>query len=71
LVRCFYVEISEMMDKSYGIAFKYQPADEYKNEQSECCTNKNVAEALAESTNVLWQDLTEQERTEIRSILKG
>ncbi len=41
--RCFYIEISEMMDKSYGIAFGYQPADEYKNEQSECCINKNFA----------------------------
>ena len=68
--RCFYIEISEMMDKSYGIALKYQPADEYKNEQSECCVNKNFTEALAESINYIWQDLTDQERTEIAEILK-
>lgn len=69
--RCFYIEISEMMNKSYGIALKYQPADEYKNEQSECCVNKNFTEALAESINYIWQDLTEQERIEIAEILRG
>ena len=68
--RCFYIEISEMGNKSYGIAFKYQPADEYKNEQSECFTNKNFAEALAESINYIWQDLTEEERQQIKEILK-
>lgn len=69
--RCFYIEISEMMDKSYGIAFKYQPADEYKNEQSECCVNKNFTEALAESINYIWQDLTEEEQEALRGILRA
>ena len=68
--RCFYIEISEMADKSYGIAFRYQPADEYKNEQSECCTNKNFAEALAESINYIWQDLSEEEKQQMKGILE-
>ena len=68
--RCFYIEISEMADKSYGIAFRYQPTDEYKSEQSECCANKNFTEALAESINYIWQDLTEEEKQQVKGILE-
>ena len=69
--RCFYIEISEMADKSYGIAFRYQPTDEYKSEQSECCTNKNFGEALAESINYIWQDLSAEEKEALRGILRA
>lgn len=51
------------------LGFK-QPAD-IKNKQSECCVNKDFAEALAGSINYLWQDLTEAEHNEIRDILKN
>lgn len=70
--RCFYLDLNIMPDqKSYGLGFKYQPSDEYKNEQSECCTNTNFSEVLAACTQIIWHDLTKTEQKEIREILEG
>ena len=46
-------------------------ADQWYEDFNYCCHKTEFDEALAELVNTLWQDLTEQERTEIAEILKG
>ena len=68
--RCIYFEILEMNDESYGLEFKYAIEDEYnKKGRYACVINKDFACALAESVITMWQDLTDEQKQEIKEIL--
>lgn len=63
------IENWEKDNKGFNITFRANSNLRYIT--MDCITRKTIEEALAQIINDIWQDLTDQEKEEIRNILNA
>jgi hypothetical protein len=63
------IENWEKDNKGFNVTFRANSNLRYIT--MDCITRKTVEEALAQIINDIWQDLTDQEKEEIRNILNA
>lgn len=64
------IELIKWLSSKYGIYIVDKYSIGFGTCTGDFCVKENFEEALAESINHLWQDLTEEEKQQVKGILE-